>query len=94
MGTFSKDCEHPASRWAKCPHFYTVRNRGPGGNQVEDSGFLDQDKAVARLTSAYDAKAAPASQAKSKRIEKYGQLRFREYTAEWGAVPGTTCSDS
>lgn len=86
MGTFFKDCEHPASRWAKCPHFYKVRYRGPGGNQVEESGFLDRDKAIARLTSVYNAKkAAPANQAKSERIEKYGQMRFREYTAEWKA---------
>ncbi|NXY96792.1 hypothetical protein HYE82_20870 [Streptomyces sp. BR123] len=76
MGTFFKDCEHPASRWAKCPHFYKVRYRGPDGNQ---------SRSQARLTSVYNAKkAAPANPAKSERIEKYGQMRFREWTAEAG----------
>ncbi|MFC9863256.1 MULTISPECIES: hypothetical protein [unclassified Streptomyces] len=51
MGTFFKDCEHPASRWVKCPHLYKIRYRGPGGRQTEESGFLDQDEAIARLTS-------------------------------------------
>lgn len=86
MGTYYKDCEHPASRWARCPHFYKVRYRGPGGNQVEESDFLDKDAAIDRLTSVYKAKkAAPTKQAKSERIEKYGQMRFREYTTEWKA---------
>ncbi|MFE9633657.1 tyrosine-type recombinase/integrase [Streptomyces sp. NPDC006463] len=86
MGSFFKDCEHPTPRWAKCPHFYKVRYRGPGGNQVEESGFLTSDAAIDRLTNVYKAKkAAPASQAKIERIKKYGQMRFKEYAAEWKA---------
>ncbi|MFZ3493279.1 tyrosine-type recombinase/integrase [Streptomyces sp. 5.8] len=89
MGSFFKDCEHPTSRWAKCPHFYKVRYRDAGGNQVEESGFLTSDSAIDRLTDVYKAKkAAPvnqASQAKAERIEKYGQMRFKEYAAEWKA---------
>uniref|UniRef100_A0AAU2JYF1 Tyrosine-type recombinase/integrase n=1 Tax=Streptomyces sp. NBC_00049 TaxID=2903617 RepID=A0AAU2JYF1_9ACTN len=86
MGTYYKDCEHPKSRWAKCPHFYKVRYRGPGGNQIEESGFLTQDEAIDRLATVYKAKKdAPANQAKADRIEKYGQMCFREYTAEWRA---------
>ncbi|WP_404953987.1 SDR family NAD(P)-dependent oxidoreductase [Streptomyces sp. 147326] len=89
MGSFFKDCEHPTSRWAKCPHFYKVRYRGPAGSQVEESGFLTSDAAIDRLTSVYKAKKASpanqASQAQSERIEKYGQLRFREYATEWKA---------
>ncbi|MFD6915780.1 tyrosine-type recombinase/integrase [Streptomyces virginiae] len=86
MGSFFKDCEHAPSRWAKCPHFYKVRYRGPGGNQIEESGFLTRDAAIERLTGVYKAKkAAPAKQAKSQRVEKYGQMRFREYTADWKA---------
>ncbi|MCX4966342.1 site-specific integrase [Streptomyces sp. NBC_00654] len=86
MGTFFKDCEHPASRWVKCPHLYKIRYRGPGGRQTEESGFLDQDEAIARLTSAYNAKkATPRRQAKNERIEKYGEMRFREYATEWRA---------
>ncbi|MFJ1569269.1 hypothetical protein ACIOG8_34505 [Streptomyces erythrochromogenes] len=66
--------------------FYKVRYKGPGGNQVEESGFLTQDEAIDRLTNTYKAKkASPANQARSERIEKYGQMRLREYTAEWRA---------
>ncbi|MFF4422256.1 tyrosine-type recombinase/integrase [Streptomyces sp. NPDC001549] len=89
MGSFFKDCGHPMSRWANCPHLYKVRYRGAGGNQVEESGFLTSDAAIDRLTSIYKAKKAvppsQASQAKSERIEKYGQMRLREYTEEWKA---------
>ncbi|MFD9369240.1 hypothetical protein ACFWA6_16290 [Streptomyces sp. NPDC060020] len=31
MGTFYKDCEHPQSRWSKCPHDYTLRYRNAAG---------------------------------------------------------------
>ncbi|WP_244375403.1 hypothetical protein [Streptomyces ficellus] len=43
MGTFFKDCEHPQSRWSKCPHLYKVRYRDAAGKQVEESGFAAQD---------------------------------------------------
>ncbi|MDT0616100.1 site-specific integrase, partial [Streptomyces sp. DSM 40712] len=38
MGSFFKGCEHPRSRWSKCPHPYTVRYRSAAGRQVEESG--------------------------------------------------------
>ncbi|MFJ2592345.1 hypothetical protein [Streptomyces erythrochromogenes] len=66
--------------------FYKVRYKGPGGNQVEESGFLTQDEAIDRLTNTYKAKkASPANRARSERIEKCGQMRLREYTALWRA---------
>ncbi|WUR93567.1 transposase family protein [Streptomyces sp. NBC_01262] len=34
MGTFLKDCEHPSSRWSKCPHEYKIRYRNAAGKQV------------------------------------------------------------
>ncbi|MGW7286232.1 tyrosine-type recombinase/integrase [Streptomyces sp. NPDC054847] len=86
MGKFFKDCEHAPSRWAKCQHLYKIRYRSASGRQVEESGFETQDSAIDRLTSVYKAKkAAPRKQAKSQRVEKYGNMRFREYTAEWKA---------
>ncbi|MFF0509209.1 hypothetical protein ACFYUH_37295 [Streptomyces fimicarius] len=85
-GKFFKDCQHAPSRWAKCPHLYKIRYRSSNGRQIEESGFKTQDLAIDRLTSIYKAKkAAPRKQAKSERIEKYGNMRFREYTAEWKA---------
>lgn len=27
MGTFFKECEHPHSKWSKCPHEYKIRHR-------------------------------------------------------------------
>ncbi|MCY0935995.1 tyrosine-type recombinase/integrase [Streptomyces sp. H34-S4] len=102
MGSFFKDCGHPMSRWATCPHFYKVRYRGPAGNQVEESGFETSDEAINRLTSVYKTRKASspakqAAQAKIERIAKYGQQRFEEYAAEWKAgqrhlSPGTVVS--
>ncbi|MGW6563889.1 hypothetical protein [Streptomyces sp. NPDC054975] len=43
MGTFFKECEHPATRWTKCPHLYEVRYRDPGGKQVDE--YTDEWKA-------------------------------------------------
>ncbi|MGW6208445.1 tyrosine-type recombinase/integrase [Streptomyces sp. NPDC055089] len=84
MGTFFKDCQHSGTRWSKCPHEYTIRYRNAAGKQTEESGFTTQDKAIERLTEAYKAKkAAPQSQTKAARIEKYGQTRFEEYAADW-----------
>ncbi len=86
MGSFFKGCEHPRSRWSKCPHPYRVRYRSAAGRQVEESGFATQDKAIARLTEVYDAKkAAPRGQAKAERIARYGVMRFEEYAGEWKA---------
>ncbi|MFD5537731.1 hypothetical protein ACFWIJ_07730, partial [Streptomyces sp. NPDC127079] len=86
MGTFFKDCEHPESRWSKCPHEYKIRYRSPAGKQTEESGFGTQDKAIARLTEVYNQKkAAPQSQSKAERIQKYGRMRFEEYVEEWKA---------
>ncbi|KUJ38760.1 hypothetical protein ADL25_21050 [Streptomyces sp. NRRL F-5122] len=58
MGTFFKDCEHPQSRWSKCPHEYKIRYRSAAGKQVEESSFGTQDKAIARLTEVYNQKKA------------------------------------
>ncbi|MFH8637158.1 tyrosine-type recombinase/integrase [Streptomyces goshikiensis] len=86
MGTFYKDCEHPQSRWSKCPHDYTLRYRNAAGKQTEEAGFSTQKKAIARLTAVYqEKKAAPRNRSKADRIQKYGAMQFREYTAEWKA---------
>ncbi|MDX3716475.1 tyrosine-type recombinase/integrase, partial [Streptomyces europaeiscabiei] len=86
MGSFFKECEHPRSRWSRCPHPYKVRYRSAAGRQVKESGFATQDKAIARLTEVYNAKkAAPRGQAKAERVAKYGAMRFEEYAAEWKA---------
>nr|WSX19698.1 tyrosine-type recombinase/integrase [Streptomyces tubercidicus] len=84
MGTFFKDCEHPRSRWSKCPHEYKIRYRNAAGKQTQEAGFATQDKAITRLTEIYnEKKAAPQSQTKAERIKKYGAMRFEEYTNEW-----------
>ncbi|WP_405902122.1 tyrosine-type recombinase/integrase [Streptomyces sp. NBC_00656] len=84
MGTFFKDCQHSSTRWSKCPHEYTIRYRSAARKQAEESGFATQDKAIERLTEIYRAKkAAPQTQTKAARIEKYGQMRFEEYAADW-----------
>ncbi|MEV5602770.1 tyrosine-type recombinase/integrase [Streptomyces sp. NPDC052299] len=84
MGTFFKDCEHSDSRWSKCPHDYKIRYRNAAGKQTEESGFANQDQAIERLTAIYTAKkAAPQSQTRAARIQKYGQMRFEEYAADW-----------
>ncbi|MFK0112659.1 site-specific integrase [Streptomyces sp. NPDC091217] len=86
MGTFFKDCEHPESRWSKCPHEYKIRYRSATGRQAEESGFGTQDKAIARLMEVYNQKkAATRSQSKAERFQKYGKMRFEEYTEEWKA---------
>ncbi|MEV7284955.1 hypothetical protein AB0O01_10415 [Streptomyces sp. NPDC093252] len=46
MGSFFKECGHPRSRWAKCPHLYEIRYRSAAGGQVEESGFGTQDEAT------------------------------------------------
>ncbi|MFD9075622.1 tyrosine-type recombinase/integrase [Streptomyces lasiicapitis] len=86
MGSFFKECEHPRSRWSKCPHQYKIRYRSAAGRQVEESGFVNQDRAIERLTSVYNAKkAASQGQAKADRIAKYGVMRFADYAMEWKA---------
>ncbi|MFJ3725779.1 hypothetical protein ACIPYQ_24845 [Streptomyces sp. NPDC090045] len=85
MGTFYKDCEHPQSRWSKCPHDHTLRYRNAAGKQTEEAGFSTQEKAIARLTAVYqEKKAAPRNRSKAG-IQNYGAMQFREYTAEWKA---------
>ncbi|MGF1431057.1 tyrosine-type recombinase/integrase [Kitasatospora sp. LaBMicrA B282] len=84
MGTFFKECEHPASRWSRCPHEYKIRYRGPAGNQVQESGFATQDDAKDRLVEVYrEKKSAPQSQRKAERIRKYGSMQFGDYVAQW-----------
>ncbi|ANP56562.1 integrase [Streptomyces griseochromogenes] len=86
MGSFFKECEHPRSRWAKCPHLYKIRYRSAAGNQLEETGFATQDDAIERLTEIYkEKKAARQSQPKAERIRKYGAMRFEEYAEEWRA---------
>ncbi|MFF4927199.1 MULTISPECIES: tyrosine-type recombinase/integrase [unclassified Kitasatospora] len=84
MGSFFKECEHPESRWSKCPHEYKIRYRNAVGRQTEESGFANQEKAKARLAEVYHArKNSPQSQQKADRIKKYGSMQFAVYTAEW-----------
>ncbi|GAA2734691.1 hypothetical protein GCM10010360_26650 [Streptomyces nogalater] len=56
MGSFFKECEHPESRWPKCPHPYKVRYRSATGRQTEESGYATQDTAVERLLGIYNVK--------------------------------------
>ncbi|MFJ2576880.1 hypothetical protein [Kitasatospora aureofaciens] len=73
MGSFFKECEHPESRWSRCPHEYKIRHRNAAGKQTEESGFATQDKAKARLAEVYQArKNSPQSQRRAERIQKYG----------------------
>ncbi|WP_369184552.1 tyrosine-type recombinase/integrase [Streptomyces sp. Y1] len=86
MGSFYKECEHPESRWLRCPHEYKIRYRNAAGKQTEESGFATQDKAKARLAEVYQArKNSPQSQRKAERIQKYGSMQFHEYVEEWKA---------
>ncbi|MER7668181.1 tyrosine-type recombinase/integrase [Kitasatospora sp. NPDC096128] len=86
MGSFFKECEHPESRWSRCPHEYKIRYRNAAGRQTEESGFATQDKAKARLIEVYQArKNAPQSQRKAERIQKYGPMQFEPYVEEWKA---------
>ncbi|MFI8280622.1 hypothetical protein ACIGBH_38155 [Streptomyces sp. NPDC085929] len=86
MGTFYKDCEHPQTRWSKCPHEYKIRYRSAAGAQTEEAGFSTQGMAVARLTTIdQEKRAAPRNQRKAERIQKYGAMQFREYATEWKA---------
>lgn len=88
MGTFFKDCAHPESRWSKCPHSYPIRYRNAAGKQTEEDGFSTQDQAIERLTDICNEKRkTPPS--KAERIQKYGQMRFKEYTEEFTARWGT-----
>ncbi|MFF2147706.1 tyrosine-type recombinase/integrase [Kitasatospora sp. NPDC058190] len=95
MGSFFKDCEHPESRWTRCPHEYKIRYRNAAGRQKEESGYATQEKAKARLAELYrERKHSPQSQRKAERIEKYSPMRFEQYAAEWKAgqrhlVPGS-----
>jgi hypothetical protein len=71
MGSFFKECEHPRSRWSRCPHLYKIRYRSAAGSRVEESGFATQDEAIERLTDVYRAKkAAPRGQAKAQGVAK------------------------
>ncbi|BAJ26420.1 MULTISPECIES: site-specific integrase [Kitasatospora] len=84
MGSFFKECEHPESRWTRCPHEYKIRYRNAAGQQTEESGFATQEKARTRLAEVYHArKNSPQSQRKAERVQKYGGTHFSAYTAEW-----------
>ncbi|MYV67966.1 site-specific integrase, partial [Streptomyces sp. SID2131] len=86
MGSFFKECEHPESRWPRCPHEYRIRYRNAAGRQAEGSGFSTQEKAKARLAEMYRArKNNPQNRHKAERIQKYGPMQFRQYVNEWKA---------
>ncbi|WP_019546557.1 tyrosine-type recombinase/integrase [Streptomyces sulphureus] len=86
MGTFFKDCEHPRSRWSKCPHTYKIRYRDVAGRQKEEAGYTTQERAVSRLTELYNLKkTAPRSLSKIERVRTYGPMRFEDYAREWRA---------
>ncbi|OKJ13762.1 hypothetical protein AMK19_10095 [Kitasatospora sp. CB01950] len=83
MGSFFKECEHPESRWSKCPHNYKIRYRNASGQQTEESGFADQESAKTRLAQVYHArKVSPVGQRKAERIKQYGSMHFLGETAE------------
>lgn len=50
MGTLFKDCEHPQSRWSKCPHEYKIRYRSTAGKQTEESEPEAEHPGVGPLT--------------------------------------------
>ncbi|WP_424707093.1 hypothetical protein [Kitasatospora acidiphila] len=84
MGTFFKECEHPESKWSRCPHEYKIRYRNAAGRQTEEGGFANQEKAKARLVEMYQArKNSPHSQRKAERVQKYGAMQFSAYVREW-----------
>ncbi|MFK0286540.1 tyrosine-type recombinase/integrase [Streptomyces sp. NPDC090499] len=86
MGSFFKECGHPQSRWAKCPHPYAIRYRSAAGKQVEESGFANKDLAIERLTEVYkEKKTAKQGQPRAERIRRYGAMRFADYAEEWKA---------
>lgn len=83
MGSFFKECEHPESRWSKCPHEYKIRYRNAAGRQAEESGFANQEQAKTRLVEIYHSrKNSPQSRRKAQRIQKYGVMPFSAYAAE------------
>lgn len=88
MGSFFKECEHPESRWPRCPHDDKIPYSNAAGRQAEESGFSAQEKAKACLAEVYQArKNSPQSQHKAERIQKYGPMRFEQYATEWRAGP-------
>ncbi|MER0449594.1 hypothetical protein ABR738_34460 [Streptomyces sp. Edi4] len=50
MGTFFKDCDHPKSKWPKCPHTYKIQFRDAAGKQRVESGFGTDTAAIVRLS--------------------------------------------
>lgn len=82
MGTFFKECEHPESRWSKCPHPYTIRYRDALGIQREEGGYVKQTDATDRLSEIYRAK----TEAKKTGIpdgEKISTQTLSAFSAEW-----------
>ncbi|MFD7069577.1 tyrosine-type recombinase/integrase [Streptomyces sp. NPDC059913] len=86
MGTFFKTCEHPQTRWSKCPHDYKIRFRDVSGRQVEESDFATQDEAIERLIEMYRAKREKIrGRSKAERIRTYSTMDFATYAEEWKA---------
>jgi len=84
MGSIFKECEHPESRWSKCPHEYKIRYRNAAGRQAEESGFSNQEQAKSRPAEVYHSrKNSPQSRRKAERIQKYGAMPFSAYAAAW-----------
>lgn len=82
MGTFFKECEHPQSRWSKCPHPYKIRYRGATGRQREEAGYANQDKAKARLTEIYQAKKGPLKTGNTE-AQEIAEMRFEDFAARY-----------
>ncbi|AVH94163.1 MULTISPECIES: hypothetical protein [Streptomyces] len=76
MGSFFKECEHPESRWPRCPHEYKIRYRNAAGRQAEESGFSTQEKAKARLAETHQAR--KNNPHKAERIQKYSPTQFKQ----------------
>ncbi|MEU6357347.1 tyrosine-type recombinase/integrase [Streptomyces sp. NPDC047072] len=82
MGTFFKECEHPPSRWSKCPHPYKIRYRDAIGRQREEAGYATQDKAKDRLNEIYQAKKG-ALKTGNTEAQEIADMRFEDYAARY-----------
>lgn len=82
MGTFFKSCEHPSTRWSKCPHPYTIRYRDVTGRQREETGFATQDKATTRLSAIHQTKQG-AQKVGPTAGEKVRDQRLEDFATSW-----------
>ncbi|MCD9900998.1 transposase family protein [Streptomyces sp. MT29] len=85
MGNLFKECEHPESRWPRCPHDYKIRYRNAAGQQAEENDFSPQEKAKARLSEVYQArKSNPQNQHKAERTEILADAGYQGLGAQTG----------